>query len=107
MWRIPTPIICQYSSSGGQLQWGNQHIALPRSEERRVGKECRSRWSPYHSKKNKRNTLHGNEAGLHMLNSRSDQQRAVITPPPGMQHTGVIFPVAPYNLAACIASSLY
>src|SRR3712207_6731260 len=27
----------------------------PRSEERRVGKECRSRWSPYHYKKNKRN----------------------------------------------------
>src|ERR1043166_3814574 len=25
-----------------------------RSEERRVGKECRSRWAPYHSKKNKR-----------------------------------------------------
>src|SRR3712207_7368444 len=25
-----------------------------RSEERRVGKECRSRWSPYHSKKNRR-----------------------------------------------------
>src|SRR3712207_9284116 len=24
----------------------------PRSEERRVGKECRSRWSPYHQKKN-------------------------------------------------------
>src|SRR3712207_9030079 len=23
----------------------------PRSEERRVGKECRSRWSPYHYKK--------------------------------------------------------
>src|SRR4030066_853455 len=23
-----------------------------RSEERRVGKECRSRWSPYHSKQN-------------------------------------------------------
>src|SRR5690554_7849663 len=23
----------------------------PRSEERRVGKECRSRWSPYHEKK--------------------------------------------------------
>src|ERR1043166_5553884 len=22
--------------------------AMPRSEERRVGKECRSRWSPYH-----------------------------------------------------------
>ena len=23
-------------------------IRLTRSEERRVGKECRSRWSPYH-----------------------------------------------------------
>ena len=23
-------------------------VILPRSEERRVGKECRSRWSPYH-----------------------------------------------------------
>src|SRR2546430_4037126 len=23
-------------------------VDLPRSEERRVGKECRSRWSPYH-----------------------------------------------------------
>src|SRR5256885_13194501 len=26
-------------------------IARARSEERRVGKECRSRWSPYHLKK--------------------------------------------------------
>src|SRR2546427_6106157 len=24
------------------------HPSDPRSEERRVGKECRSRWSPYH-----------------------------------------------------------
>ena len=24
------------------------HLADDRSEERRVGKECRSRWSPYH-----------------------------------------------------------
>ena len=24
------------------------HLSLFRSEERRVGKECRSRWSPYH-----------------------------------------------------------
>src|SRR3546814_18514302 len=32
------------------------YVILDRSEERRVGKECvstcRSRWSPYHSKKN-------------------------------------------------------
>src|SRR3712207_9441077 len=27
-------------------------LHLMRSEERRVGKECRSRWSPYHSKNN-------------------------------------------------------
>ena len=31
---------------------GRQIVKLamgsPRSEERRVGKECRSRWSPYH-----------------------------------------------------------
>ena len=26
----------------------NQGYAVNRSEERRVGKECRSRWSPYH-----------------------------------------------------------
>src|SRR5260221_8856173 len=29
----------------------HRHLGLgyePRSEERRVGKECRSRWSPYH-----------------------------------------------------------
>src|SRR3712207_8938988 len=28
----------------GWHAWGER----PRSEERRVGKECRSRWSPYH-----------------------------------------------------------
>src|SRR6516165_7487953 len=36
-----------------------------RSEERRVGKECRSRWSPYHEKKKKRD--HGVEPGAHQL----------------------------------------
>src|SRR6266404_8259618 len=29
-----------------------------RSEERRVGKECRSRWPPYHSKKKERAVIH-------------------------------------------------
>src|SRR3712207_9206274 len=28
--------------------WIESHYADRRSEERRVGKECRSRWSPYH-----------------------------------------------------------
>src|SRR2546425_9138753 len=31
----------------------NSPYFLERSEERRVGKECRSRWSPYHEKKKK------------------------------------------------------
>ena len=31
----------------GDTLWYVLH-ALTRSEERRVGKECRSRWSPYH-----------------------------------------------------------
>src|SRR3712207_8475537 len=37
----------------GPLSWPSQLTpskpsSEPRSEERRVGKECRSRWSPYH-----------------------------------------------------------
>src|SRR5258707_10919746 len=38
----------------GKFTWTSASIASPagitgkRSEERRVGKECRSRWSPYH-----------------------------------------------------------
>ena len=28
--------------------WSNQFVYKERSEERRIGKECRSRWSPYH-----------------------------------------------------------
>ena len=36
-------------SANGEVEkvdtWGNRKL---RSEERRVGKECRSRWSPYH-----------------------------------------------------------
>src|SRR5574337_1969190 len=30
------------------LEHGKMRIGFKRSEERRVGKECRSRWSPYH-----------------------------------------------------------
>ena len=38
------------TDAGGLLiAWGAAAAArLGRSEERRVGKECRSRWSPYH-----------------------------------------------------------
>ena len=31
-----------------ELKHGKPKKELCRSEERRVGKECRSRWSPYH-----------------------------------------------------------
>ena len=41
-----------YFTDGRVLVIGNQHSVAEgkkaRSEERRVGKECRSRWSPYH-----------------------------------------------------------
>ena len=30
------------------MKLGAGYAAVMRSEERRVGKECRSRWSPYH-----------------------------------------------------------
>src|SRR6202790_1786428 len=39
------------SSLGDRLRNFNDGLMIrrpPRSEERRVGKECRSRWSPYH-----------------------------------------------------------
>jgi len=40
------------AATGAKKSWGGrltaQADAATRSEERRVGKECRSRWSPYH-----------------------------------------------------------
>ena len=35
-------------ADGGKPTPAAIRIAMERSEERRVGKECRSRWSPYH-----------------------------------------------------------
>ena len=32
----------------GKFNTNKQKLSAERSEERRVGKECRSRWSPYH-----------------------------------------------------------
>ena len=45
----------KYAIQGGQVKLNGEvqlqrgkKLRLLRSEERRVGKECRSRWSPYH-----------------------------------------------------------
>src|SRR3712207_9418105 len=35
----------------GLMPDGGSTLFVPRSEERRGGKECRSRWAPYHLKK--------------------------------------------------------
>src|SRR3712207_8534195 len=61
---IGSQYVARVSSSGRRLYWMcflftlgaavayllvlGANMALGRSEERRVGKECRSRWSPYH-----------------------------------------------------------
>src|SRR5690349_24550136 len=46
-----------------QKTWGGVKPAdgygQARSEERRVGKECRSRWSPYHEKKKRSGERNG------------------------------------------------
>ena len=38
----------QTKLSWKQDAWKSLNTKIYRSEERRVGKECRSRWSPYH-----------------------------------------------------------
>jgi len=46
----PIGVLCiRRTLAGGQLAGLLSGLgAATRSEERRVGKECRSRWSPYH-----------------------------------------------------------
>src|SRR5690625_7963562 len=43
------------------------HHGVRRSEERRVGKECRYRWSPYHERKQQRavKARYGASSGTH------------------------------------------
>src|SRR5256885_5774745 len=45
-WLAPLLLLVAFGSSA--LLAGHRNFAILRSEERRVGKECRSRWSPYH-----------------------------------------------------------
>ena len=44
----PRKVCLQRSAAKEDLYKGITLIELTRSEERRVGRECRSRWSPYH-----------------------------------------------------------
>ena len=46
---LPVPAIAHHGWSGyDSAQTLTLTGVIRRSEERRVGKECRSRWSPYH-----------------------------------------------------------
>ena len=38
----------EFEAALAQQRQALEEMHSPRSEERRVGKECRSRWSPYH-----------------------------------------------------------
>src|ERR1035441_504619 len=51
--QIPPPVRGKDSAPRGHVRRIEpvSSITEKRSEERRVGKECRSRWSPYHQKK--------------------------------------------------------
>src|SRR5574337_173111 len=46
--RSPLRSPAQVEGTQGFLPQPGKDLERPRSEERRVGKECRSRWSPYH-----------------------------------------------------------
>ena len=49
---LESVIQSEVSQKEKQIQYANTYLKkksrIERSEERRVGKECRSRWSPYH-----------------------------------------------------------
>ena len=50
--RMLSPIVDEVAEERTDVKVGKVNVDeqpdLARSEERRVGKECRSRWSPYH-----------------------------------------------------------
>src|SRR5580693_10025629 len=50
-----------------------------RSEERRVGKECRSRWSPYHQKKKKKQDCKKTEVRINVSSNHISSSGAMIS----------------------------
>ena len=46
---LSSPVLSATDTGGDAAEGSGNTVAIrSRSEERRVGKECRSRWSPYH-----------------------------------------------------------
>ena len=45
---MKTEKITLKNETGLHARPASEIVKIARSEERRVGKECRSRWSPYH-----------------------------------------------------------
>ena len=46
--QVPTSLIKNTLKLREGAKFSTDALVAERSEERRVGKECRSRWSPYH-----------------------------------------------------------
>src|SRR5437764_15024423 len=62
----------EYTIVNGQIVYADGGATgTTRSEERRVGKECRSRWSWYHDKKKKSNKVDINEGNRQRIRSKS------------------------------------
>src|SRR6476659_10792094 len=67
---VPTP--------GGRritVRSAKSSTCAARSEERRVGKECRSRWSPYHSKRKERRRTVGTCSTRHNKDGHEERKR--------------------------------
>src|SRR5438270_2014456 len=47
------------AAEAGTVDLADRGLRHARSEERRVGKECRSRWAPYHEKKKRQSVCVG------------------------------------------------
>src|SRR6266542_5298419 len=53
-------------------------LVAARSEERRVGKECRSRWSPYHEKKKKQKNEGERRKGMFEENAKMKRGKEIV-----------------------------
>ena len=47
-WILQNDLYFNLNTSNEEMSQSEIDLIQQRSEERRVGKECRSRWSPYH-----------------------------------------------------------